>query len=92
MSIRKILSPLLIISYVCGLRVIEFPAGVSRQWFSLLYMLLIWSLHTFVYIYRVMPYTSNYPTLYHIWFEVNIFTAVLSIIIGLYYDKVGNLI
>ncbi|XP_070172339.1 uncharacterized protein [Polyergus mexicanus] len=51
MSIRKVLSPLLMISYVCGLKVIEFPIGVPRQWSGLLYMLLLWSLYNFVFIY-----------------------------------------
>ncbi|XP_072754253.1 uncharacterized protein [Anoplolepis gracilipes] len=87
MSIRRILSPLLIISYVCGLRIIEFPAGVSKQWFGLLYMLLLWSLYSFVCIYEMIPYTIHFSTLYHIWFGVNMFLTLLSIFIGIYHDK-----
>jgi len=34
-SIREMLSPLLIISYVCGLRV-QFPVGDQKQFFILI--------------------------------------------------------
>jgi len=92
MSIRKILSPLLIISYICGSRVIEFSvSSVSRQWFNLLYMLLLWSLYNYAFIYIVIPFTIHYTILYHIWFGTNMFIAFLSIIIGIYHDKVRNL-
>jgi len=91
MSIQKILSPLLIISYVCGSRVIEFPAGVPRQWFSLLYMLLLWFLYNFVFIYVVLPHMTHYSTLFYIWYGINMFIALFSISLGIYYDKVGDL-
>ncbi|KAL6438841.1 hypothetical protein ACFW04_003728 [Cataglyphis niger] len=87
MSIQKILSPLLIISYVCGCRVTEFSASVPRQWFGLLYILLFWSFYIFIYIYKVMPRIIDYSIMYHICYGMNIFTALLSIIIGIYYDK-----
>jgi len=91
MSIRKILSPLLIISYVCGSRVIEFPTGVPRQWFGLLYILLVWSLYNFVFINVVILHMTHYSTLYNIWYGINMFIALLSISLGIYHDKVGDL-
>jgi len=91
MSIRKILSPLLIISYICGSRVVEFPAGFPRRWFGLLYMLLLWSLYNFALIYGVIPYTIHYSVIYQICFALSMFIALLSIIFGMYHDKVKDL-
>jgi len=91
MSIQKVLSPLLIISYVCGSRIIEFPKDVPRHWFGLLYMLLLWSLYNFIFIYVVIPCTIHYTTLSHVSFGISVFIAFLSIIIGIYHNKVRNL-
>ncbi|XP_029160036.1 uncharacterized protein LOC114932030 [Nylanderia fulva] len=71
MSIQKILSPLLKISYICGLRLIELPASApmrcSRS-FGLLYILSLWTVYYFFYIYGVMPYVIDYSILYHVWY------------------------
>jgi len=89
-SIREILSPLLIICYVCGLRLIKFPEGDSKQWFSFLYLLLLWAFYNFITIYTI-SYIAHYTTEYHVYIGLHTFTALISIAIGVYYDKVRNI-
>ncbi|KAL6438840.1 hypothetical protein ACFW04_003727 [Cataglyphis niger] len=86
MSIDKILRPLLINSYVCGCRVAELSADIPR-WLGFLYILLLWSLYIFFYIYKIIFNVSHYSIVYHICYGVTIFTALLSIILGIYHDK-----
>lgn len=86
---RELLSLLLIISYICGLRIIKFQVGDPKQWFSFVYMLLLWTFYSFIII-----YTITYKTFfaeYYVCIGLHIFTALISIVIGIYYDKVRNI-
>lgn len=89
-SIRSLLSPLLIMSYVCGLRIVEFPTGHPRFWFSFLYILLLWSTFCFFVIDKGMPYIPDYSADYRIYVSLNIFIVLLSMLLGVYHDKVGK--
>ncbi|XP_067207717.1 uncharacterized protein [Linepithema humile] len=86
-SIRSVLSPLLSISYVCGMRIVEFPSRYRRQWFGLLYMLLLWSVYIFFVIYRIMSYLNYHSKIYVISFLVNNVLTLISVILGVYRDK-----
>ncbi|XP_032682014.1 uncharacterized protein LOC116849201 isoform X2 [Odontomachus brunneus] len=85
--IRAALSPLLVISYVFGTRIVEFPAGKPRLWFSFLYIFLSWSVYHILLIYTAIHYVNDHPFTYHIAFHLNIFIAFLSVVLGIYYDK-----
>jgi len=91
-SIREILSPLLIISYVLGLRlwIIEFPISYLRWWFSISYMLLYWLIYCFLLKFTVISYTTNmsYSTAYLICFWLDILITLLSVVFGVYHNKV----
>lgn len=87
-GIRAALSPLLIISYVFGTRIVEFPAGKPRLWLSLLYVLLLWSVYHVLLTYTAIHYVFDRPIVYHVCFRLNISAALLSIVLGIYYDKV----
>lgn len=90
-SIRKVLSPLLIISYVCGLRIVEFSVDNPKQWFSLLYILLFWTLYIFFVIYKLFYYIVHGTIEYIVCNGLHLFTSLISIAIGVYYDKVRNI-
>jgi len=87
-NIRTILKPFLMISYVFGLR-IDNLANRSRLWFSVLYMLLVWLAY---YFFSTTALISSLDKIYLIedrmcyWLEI--FTTLLSIILGIYHDKV----
>ncbi|XP_011868555.1 PREDICTED: uncharacterized protein LOC105562371 [Vollenhovia emeryi] len=86
-SIQTILSPLLIITYVLGLRIVEFPAGRSRPWLSLLYILLLW-LTYYYFLYSTATFYMNlYSLIHHICHWLNSSIIFLSIINGIYHDK-----
>jgi len=96
-SIRTVLTPLLIINYVSGLSIIEFPVGCPRVWFSFLYMLLFWSIYFFLLKSVIISYFNNeyFNIDYHIyhildWMSVGLdsLLILLSIVSGMYYDKV----
>lgn len=89
-SIRKVLSPLLIISYVCGLRIVEFSVDNPKQWFSLLYILLFWMLYIF-FVYKLFYYIVHGTIEYIVCNGLHFFTSLISIAIGVYYDKVRNI-
>lgn len=89
-NVRRALSPLLIISYVVGTRIVEFPAGNPRPRLGIPYMLLLWSIYHFLLACTVISYITHYSIEYHICFWLNSFTVLLSIILGLYHDKVGK--
>ncbi|KYM95507.1 E3 SUMO-protein ligase RanBP2 [Cyphomyrmex costatus] len=86
-SIRTVLSPLLLISSLCGLRIIEISAGYPKLWFSLLYIPLLWSVHCFFVINKGISYIPDESAEYIIYVSLNIFTTLLSIFFGIYYDK-----
>ncbi|XP_070172340.1 putative gustatory receptor 28a [Polyergus mexicanus] len=88
-SIRTVLAPFLIISYVSGLRIIEFPVGHPRIWFSLLYMLLFWSIYFLFLKFIITSYFNNkhYTIEYHICIGLDILVTLLSIVFGVYHDK-----
>jgi len=89
-SIRTVLTPLLIISYTSGLNIIEFPVGYPRIWFSLLYMLLFWSIYFFLFNSTILYYFNNehYTIIYQIGTGLDILMTLLSIVFGVYHEKV----
>ncbi|XP_071631947.1 uncharacterized protein [Temnothorax longispinosus] len=85
-SIRMILMPFLVISYVFGLRI---PNLFRRsRLFNILYMLLVWSVY---YFFSTSTLISTFYKFYPIedricsWAEI--FVTLLSIVIGIYHDK-----
>ncbi|KAL6422631.1 hypothetical protein ACFW04_010691 [Cataglyphis niger] len=74
-------------SYICGLRIVEFPTGYPRFWFSSLYILLLWSTYCFFVIDEGMPYIPEYSAEYRIYVSLNIFIVLLSMLLGVYHDK-----
>ncbi|XP_072767255.1 uncharacterized protein [Anoplolepis gracilipes] len=88
-SIRTVLTPFLIISYITGLRIIEFPVGHPRVWFSLLYMLQFWSIYFFLLKSTLSDYltTKYYTTEYFICLGLDISIALLSIMVEIYHAK-----
>lgn len=87
-SIRTVLSPLLIISYICGLRIVEYPVGRTRPWLSYFYILLLWSIYCFLMIDFILFYIPHTWTRYKILILLHILTGFMSLFIRLYYDKV----
>lgn len=86
-NIRIILTPLLITSFVCGLRIIEFSTDYLNPWFSFIYMLLLWSIYYFLFSYTIISYIT-YNIIYHICLYLDFFVMLMSIAFGMYYDKV----
>lgn len=88
-SIHMALSPLLIINYVCGIRIMEFPAKCSRPWLGLLYSLLLWSVCFFL-ITRAM-YTIPYDYVeYLISTWLKIFMTLSIVFFGVYHHMVSK--
>ncbi|KAL6422634.1 hypothetical protein ACFW04_010694 [Cataglyphis niger] len=86
-NVWTVLSPLLIINYVFGLKIIELPTGHPRLWLSFLYILSSWSLYFFLIWYTTTSFTNRFPSISHIFQYLNYSTAMLSIVFGIYYDK-----
>ncbi|XP_011868455.1 PREDICTED: uncharacterized protein LOC105562322 [Vollenhovia emeryi] len=87
-NIQEILSPLLIISYACGLKIVTFRVGELKQWFSfLLYVVLVWAVYNFVVLYATF-HPVYYTIEYHVCVGLHFLTAFVSIAIGVYYDKI----
>lgn len=86
-NIRSALLFLLTISYVFGLKIVEFST-YPRKYFNLLYVLFFWSIYCFLISYTVIPYIAVYGTLYNICLYVDIFVILLSIIVGIYHNQV----
>jgi len=87
-SIRTILKPLLIMSYVFGLRIAIF--NHSRLWFSVTYVLLFWSVYYFL---ALCAFTSSYKYMSFadsIGHHLEIPVMIMSIMFGIYHDKVTN--
>lgn len=95
-SIREVLAPLLIISYVCGLRlwIIELPTfSRLRSWFSVSYMLLFWLIYFFFLKFTVKSYINDITVTYDstdevIYYWLEIFMTLLSVVFGIYHNKV----
>lgn len=89
-SIRTVLTPLLIVSYVLGTRITEFPAGHPRVWFSLSYMLLLWSTYCFLLNSTVISYFTNihFASEYLVCYWLDMLLTILSVGFGIYHDKV----
>jgi len=77
---------------VFGLTIVEFPAGHSRPRLSFLYILLLWSIYYYFVYSTIISYMNLYHILHHICHWLNNFTTLLSIMIGIYHDKVGKFI
>lgn len=89
-NIQIVLTPLLIICFVCGLRIIEFPTNHSKSCFSLMYMLLVWSVYCFLFNYIMISYII-YDIMYSICFYLDFFIILVAIAFGMYHDKVRKL-
>ncbi|KAL6422636.1 hypothetical protein ACFW04_010696 [Cataglyphis niger] len=86
-NVWTVLSPLLIINYIFGLKIIELPIGHPRLWLSFLYILFSWSLYFFLIWYTTTSFTNRFSSLSSISQYLNYSTAMLSIVFGIYYDK-----
>jgi len=90
-NFRMTLKPFLVINYVFGFRIANLSMNHSKlfDWFSFLYMLLVWLAYYFIatspLIYSLQ---KSYPTEYHIIYLLEMFISLLSIVFGVYYDKV----
>jgi len=89
-NIRIILTPFLIMSYVFGSRIAGLSRNYLKLWFNILYILLVWLIFYFL--------LSSIPTLkssfeksnsieYYMC-HVEFFITLLSIVFGVYHDKV----
>ncbi|EZA58583.1 hypothetical protein X777_14745 [Ooceraea biroi] len=86
-GLRTVLSPILMMNYVLGLRIIEFPVGQPRPRLSFLYILLLWSVYYSVLMHTVMPYIIHYTLVYHICIRLNIIAILLSIVSEAYQNQ-----
>jgi len=88
-SIHTILTPLLIMSYLFGLRIAI--SSHSKLWFSTIYILLFWSVYYFL---TLCAFTSFYEYLSfveNIGHRLEISVTILLIIgFGIYHNKVTN--
>ena len=87
-SIRSILTPLLIMSYLFGLRIAI--SNHLRFWFSAIYILLFWSVYYFL---TFCAFTSFYEYLSfveNVGHRLEIPVTILSIGFGIYNNKVTN--
>jgi len=90
-SIRTILMPLLMISYIFSLRLTNLPLRHAKLWFNLLYMLTIWIIYYFLLMSVLIPYLKFYTsTEYHICYLLELFTTLLSIVFGIYHNEVSR--
>jgi len=87
-SVRMILTPFLIISYVFGLRIAGLSKNYSKLWFSLLYMLFFWLIYYFLFTSKIMSSYRNNNIKHQISYWMEFFTTLLSIVFGLYHNKV----
>lgn len=88
-NIRTVLSPLFFISYVCGTRIFELPAGAPTPWLSRLYIVLLWSVYNFLLVHTNVYHIHHNHVVYCVCFWLNISTVLLTIVLGMYHDKVG---
>ncbi|XP_029160040.1 uncharacterized protein LOC114932033 [Nylanderia fulva] len=86
-NVWTVLSPLLIINYVFGLRIIEFPIGYRRLWFSFIYILSSWSLYCFLMWYITGSLMTKFSKTNNFLQYLNCLATLISIVFGIYYDK-----
>ena len=86
-NIRTIITPFLMVSYVFGLRIAI--SNHLKLWFSVIYMLLIWSVYYFLSSSALMiSFHAFFSFEDHICHYLEVFTTLLSIVFGIYHDKV----
>ncbi|XP_011868556.1 PREDICTED: uncharacterized protein LOC105562372 [Vollenhovia emeryi] len=86
-SIRKILKPFLIISYVFGLRLANLSSH-AKLCLSVLYMLLVWCMYYFLSRTTIMSVFFERRSIgQHVCCALEILTTLLSIVLGIYHDK-----
>jgi len=86
-EVRMVLSPLLMMNYVLGLRMTEFPADQSKLCF--LYMLLVWLIYCSALIYTVIPQMLD-TIEYRILMLSSIVVTLISTAVEAYQDQVGE--
>lgn len=92
-NIQAVIAPLLIISYVCGLRIIVFSTDLPKLLFSLLYILFFWSAYIFLMISTIIPnLIIPYINEYYICLFLNHFITLLTVVFGVYYNEVRQMI
>lgn len=89
-DIRIALSPLFLISYIFGMRTCEYPTSKLRMWCGFLYILLLWSMYNLLLVCTLMYYLHSYSIEYQFCFWLNYFTVILSVVLGIYHNKVGS--
>jgi len=88
-SIRTILKPFLIISYVFGSRIASLSRNYLKLWFSLLYILLVWIIFYFLLTSTLMSSSNKYNSVeYHLCYSLEFFITLLSVVFGVCHDKV----
>lgn len=86
-SIRTTLTPLLMISYIFGLRIANLPIVHASLWFSLLYMLIVWVIYYFLLMSALVPFLKFYISIgYYICYLLELFTTLLSIVFEIYHN------
>ncbi|KAL6267845.1 hypothetical protein P5V15_000917 [Pogonomyrmex californicus] len=86
-GIQMILSPLLKISYIFGLRIANLSKHHLKLWFSFLYMVLLWIFYFFITYPLVYFIYKSYPLEYHICYTLEKFITFLTIAFGIYHEK-----
>jgi len=86
-DVRMVLSPLLMMNYVLGLRMTEFSADQSKLCF--LYMLLVWLIYCSALIYTVIPQMLD-TIEYRILMLSSIVVTLISTAVEAYQDQVGE--
>lgn len=89
-DIRAVLSPLLTVSYVFGMRIVEYPAGKPRIWCGYLYIMIVWSTYNILLACTLIYYLNSISSVYRFCFWLNVFTAILTTALGTYHDEVGK--
>jgi len=87
-SVRMILTPFLIISYVFGLRIAGLSKNYLKLWFSLLYMLFFWLIYYFLFTSKTMTSYRNDNLKHQMCYWLEFFTTLLSVVFGVYHNKV----
>jgi len=86
-TIQAALAPLLIIAFLCGLAIFEYPLGRSRLDLTFLYLLTTWSLYIYLFYYVI--YTSYTTYIYMSWLNfTTTFLTIVSIFVSLFHFKV----
>jgi len=88
-SIRIILTPFLIISYVFGSRIASLSRNYLKLWFSFSYILFVWMIFYFLLTSTLMSSSNKYNSIeYHLCYSLEFLITLLSVVFGVYHDKV----